>query len=198
MGMSRADYLIQLQALLPQGPAWPREPAALLTRLLDAFAEEFARIDARADQLIDEADPRTTYELLADWERVTGLPGTCALLAGIDFTVEQRRAALVTKLTERGGQSRAYFIAMAADLGYLGAAIEEYRPMTCNDTCNDALWSDDDRFAWTLQLPSDGGIFLATCNSPCDSPLAAWGNDQLECAINEDKPAHTTVLFAYV
>lgn len=195
MGMSRADYLSQMQALLPQGPAWPREPAALLTRLLDAFADEFARIDARADQLIDEADPRTTYELLADWERVTGLPGTCALLAGIDFTVEQRRAALVTKLTERGGQSRAYFIALAARLGFT-VTITEYHEWSVLDDVEALLCGADWNFAWQVNAPLNTVIDW-TVESDVEMPFAVWGNALLECAISEDKPAHTVALFAY-
>ena len=195
MGMSRADYLSQLQALLPQGPAWPREPAALLTRLLDAFAEEFSRVDARADQLIEESDPRTTYELLADWERVAGLPGTCALLAGVNLTVEQRRAALVAKLTERGGQSRAYFIALAARLGFT-VTITEFRPYCVNSVVNDPVCSEEWSFVWQVNS-SLNTIITSTVRMAVNDPLRKWGNELLECALSQDKPAHTTVLFAY-
>ena len=195
MGMSRGDYLSQLQALLPQGPAWPREPDALLTRLLDGFAEEFARVDARADQLIEEADPRTTYELLADWERVAGLPGTCALLAGIDLTVEQRRAALVAKITERGGQSRAYFIALAALLGFT-ITITEFHEYSVNDDIESALNGEDWNFAWQINAPLNTVIDM-TVASNVDTPLSVWGNALLECALSKDKPAHTVALFAY-
>lgn len=195
MGMTRDDYLSQLQALLPQGPAWPREPAALLTRLLDAFADEFARVDARADQLIDEADPRTTYELLADWERVAGLPGTCALLAGINLTIEQRRSALVTKLTGRGGQSRAYFIALAARLGFT-VTITEFHEYSVIDDVEAALNGEDWNFAWQINVPLHTVIDM-TVESNVATPLAIWGNALLECALSKDKPAHTVALFAY-
>lgn len=195
MGMSGTDYLSQLQALLPKGPAWPREPAALLTRLLDAFADEFARIDARADQLIDEADPRTTYELLADWERVAGLPGTCALLAGINLTIEQRRSALVTKLTGRGGQSRAYFIALAARLGFT-VTISEYRPYRVTSCVNDPICGEDWIFVWQINSALNT-VHASTVGMAVNDPLRNWGNELLECAISQDKPAHTTVLFAY-
>lgn len=195
MGMSRADYLSQLQSLLPQGPAWPREPDALLTRMLDGFAEEFARIDARADQLIDEADPRTTYELLADWERVAGLPGHCAALAAVDLTVEQRRAALVAKLTERGGQSRAYFIALAARLGFT-VTITEYHEWSVLDDVEAALAGPEWNFAWAVNAPLNT-VVEWTVESDVEMPFAVWGNELLECAITEDKPAHTVALFVY-
>lgn len=149
----------------------------------------------RAADILAEADPRTTSELLADWERVAGLPDPCVTVAQ---TVEQRRAALVSLLTSLGGQSRQYFIDLAASMGYPGATIDEYRPMTCTDDCNDALWSQPDRFAWQINLPSGGGVWEMSCTSPCDSPLAAWGDEAVECRINRYKPAHTTAIFAYV
>jgi|GEM_PF-2742733 len=77
MGLTADDYLALCQNLLPSGPAWPRESDAFVTRLLDAWAQELARIDARVDALIEEADPRTTSELLDDWEREYGLPDEC-------------------------------------------------------------------------------------------------------------------------
>ena len=39
-------YLAQLQALLPPGRAWPREPDAVLTKLLHAFADALAPMPA--------------------------------------------------------------------------------------------------------------------------------------------------------
>jgi uncharacterized protein YmfQ (DUF2313 family) len=77
MGLTADDYRALCQNLLPSGPAWSREPDAFTTRLLDAWAQELARIDARVDALIEEADPRTTTELLPDWERNYGLPDEC-------------------------------------------------------------------------------------------------------------------------
>lgn len=190
--MSAAAYLSQLQALLPQGLAWTREPDALLTRLLLAFAEEFTRCDARADQVISESDPRSVYDLLLDWERV-------ARITPLDgASIEQRRAALTAKLTGRGGQSGAYFIALAASLGFNGVTITEYQQMNCNGDCEDALYSLADAFVWMLNIPALGGIYSGNCNSPCDSALGVWGYTALENEINDDKPAHTTALFNYV
>src|SRR3546814_16731414 len=100
--MDRAAYLAQLQTLLPPGDAWPRDPDAVLTRMLDAFAAALAQVDGRAGDLITEADPRSTDELLEDWERVTGLPDPCA---GDEQTAEGRRGRVVKKLPNRGGQS---------------------------------------------------------------------------------------------
>ena len=111
MGLTADAYLGQVQALLPPGLAWTREQDAVLTLLLQGLAEELARVDGRADDLVDEADPRTALELLQEWEAVCGYPDEC-LESGA--TPQERRAAVVARLTARGGQSRAYFIALAA------------------------------------------------------------------------------------
>jgi len=197
MGLTATDYLAQLQALLPQGPAWPRDADAELTRLLAAWADEMARIDARAADLVEEADPRTTAELLADWERVAGLPDACVeALAGAQTTA-QRRAALVGKLTTIGGQSAAYYIALAASLGY-AITVTEFRPFRAGQSCaGDALTNDEWIFAWQVNAPETTIVDFAAGRSCAGDPLRAWGNELLECVITRLKPAHTHVLFAY-
>ena len=195
MALTAADYQAQLQALLPQGFAWPRQADAALTKLLLAWADEMARIDGRAADLAEEADPRTTAELLADWERVAGLPDPCVAALGISQTAAQRRAALVAKLTTIGGQSAAYYITLAASLGYT-ITITEYKTFTVrskvNDPLNDLPW----RFVFTVNAPLNT-VRRFTVRSAVNEPLADWGNELLECVINRLKPAHTHVLFAY-
>lgn len=193
MGVTRADYLSQLQALLPPGPAWPREPDALLTRLLDGFAEEFARVDARASQLADEVDPRLTFELLPDWERIAGLPSKCA--ATLTQTVSERRATLTAKITGTGGQSRQYFIDLAARLGFT-ITITEFKPYRVNSVVNapvcSTLWS----FVWQVNSALNTAR-SATVGMAVNDPLQKWGNQMLECVLGNEKPAHTAVLFVY-
>ena len=192
MGMTTDDYLAQLQALLPQGPAWPRDAGATLTKLLRAMADELARVDSRAGQLIDETDPRTTNELLADWKRVAGLPDSCVTAAQ---STAQRRAALHAKLTTLGGQSTAYFIALAASLGYT-VTITEFEQHTVVDDVEHPLYSHPWQFAWQINAPQDTVGTLSVTDTVAD-PLAWWGNELLECVIRRIKPAHTHVLFAY-
>lgn len=195
MALTAANYLANLQALLPQGFAWPRQADAALTKLLLAWADELARIDGRAADLVEEADPRTTTELLADWERVAGLPDSCVVAYGVTQTAAQRRDALVAKLTTIGGQSAAYYIALAARLGYT-ITITEHKTFTVrskvNDPINDLPW----RFTFTVNAPLNT-VRRFTVRSAVNEPLAAWGNELLECVISRLKPAHTHVLFAY-
>ncbi len=190
--MTADDYLSQLQALLPQGPAWPRDSSATLTMLLQAMADEMSRVDNRAAQLIDETDPRTTDELLADWERVAGLPDTCVATSQ---TTAQRRAALHAKLTTLGGQSAAYFIALAANLGYT-VTITEFDQHTVIDDVNHPLYGQPWQFAWQVNAPQDT-VGVLDVTGTVNDPLAWWGNEALECSINRLKPAHTHAMFAY-
>lgn len=197
MALSADDYYAQLQALLPQGPIWARDEDGVLNKQLRAWAEELARIDARIEVLINEADPRTTNELLPDWERVAGLPDACLTVAQ---SYQQRIDALVSKLTTLGGQSLEYFIALAEALGYEGTTIDEYHPFLCGESeCGDALWTDADRFVWQLNMPSDGSVTYFACGeSTCGDSLQSWGDEVIECRINTFKPAHTVAIFAYI
>lgn len=192
MALTTDDYLQQLQALLPQGPAWSREADAVLTKLLTAFAEEFAKIDARIDALVNEADPRTTNELLADWERVAGLPDLCT---GIPPTIALRRELLVSKLTNLGGQSKAFFIALAAKLGYT-ITIDEFKRFRVNSRVNEVLNDSDWAYVWRVNAAQDT-VRKFTVAGRVNEPLASWGNTALECVITRLKPAHTHVQFAY-
>lgn len=195
MGLTATDYLRQLQALLPPGPAWPKDDAATLTHLLSALAAELARVDGRAQQLVEEADPRTVAELFADWERVADLPDACAQAFGGDQTMAQRRNALVGRLTALGGQSPAYFIGLAAALGY-AITITEFRAHCVNDDVEQPLYDTAWNFAWQVNAALNT-VTAITVDSTVEEPLAVWGSALLECVIKRLKPAQTAVLFSY-
>lgn len=186
------QYLTELQALLPQGAAWPREPGATLSLTLLALADELARVDQRAEQLLDEADPRTTLELLADWERIAGLPDPCV---GGSPTTAQRRASLIQKLTALGGQTPAYYIGVALSLGFV-ITIGEFLEHTVEDDVEHQLYGSDWNFAWQVNAPLNT-VGELTVEDTADDPLAWWGNEQLECVLRPLRPAHTHVIFAY-
>lgn len=195
MAHTRDQYRQQLKALLPPGKALPREPGTTLDALLDAMAAELVRIDDRADDLIDEAIPSTTSELLADWERVAGLPDPC--VADQVQNRAQRRAALVSKLASRGGQSAAYFIAVAAALGF-EVTITEFRPFRAGMSyAGDALTNGDWVFTWRVNAPTVTISEFKAGQNTVGDPLRSWGNDLLECRLGHNKPAHTILQFAY-
>lgn len=195
MGLSRDDYLSQLQALLPTGPAWPTEADTYLTRVLDGLAEEFARVDARSAQLYIEADPRTTFELLSDFEQDFGL-SAFSIIDGSALSIEQRRTNLISRMTERGGQSRAYFISKALKMGFV-VTITEFREWGVDCDVESLLCQSAWNFAWQINAPlTTSGDW--TVESDVETPFAViWLNALLESAMHEDKPAHTVLLFNF-
>lgn len=73
-----SHYFSALLDLLPQGLAWTREPDSTLGKTCRGLAEYWGFVDSRAADLLEiESDPRTTIELLPDWERAWGLPDPC-------------------------------------------------------------------------------------------------------------------------
>jgi len=192
-----ADYLSQLRGLLPRGVAWRAATGQNLTNLLQAIADELARVDARSSTLHEEADPRTTNELLTDWERIAGLPDNCSQT--LAPTTQQRRAALVSKLTQQGGQSPQYFIDVAARLGY-EITVTEYRPFRVGENAvGDNLYGEDWIFTWAVRAPEIASpvYFRVGLSTVGESLVTYTINNELECAINNVKPAHTNLLFIY-
>jgi uncharacterized protein YmfQ (DUF2313 family) len=192
MARTAEDYRQLLAALLPPGLIWPKDADSNLGRLLHGLAGELARVDARAGDLMDELDPRTTFELLADWEAVCGLPEACDYSGQ---TLAERRAALAAKYTSLGGQRPRDYIDLAAALGY-PVAVDECGVFTCASRVDQAINHDDWIFTWRVLAPSTSRKYL-DCQSPCNEPLSIWGNQRLECAITAASPAHTVVLYLY-
>lgn len=181
-----------LKALLPRGVLWNLEADSNISKTLLAAADELARIDTRGDDLIREIDPRTTSELLTDFERVYELPDPCL---GEDQSTPQRIASLVQKVTAVGGQTAEYYIGVAARLGFT-ITITEFRKHTVGNKVNDPIYGVAWNFAWQVNAPLNTvGQFVV--NNTVADPLAWFGNDQLECVIEALKPAHTEVIFAY-
>ncbi len=129
------DYAVAMQGLLPQGQAWPRAWDGVLMTVVRGLTRIWGDFELRASHLLeDESDPRTTIELLPDWERNWGLPDPCY---SSPLSVGERQNALVTRMTLEGAQSREFFIEAAANIGY-AITITEYRPfMVGMDGCGD-------------------------------------------------------------
>lgn len=191
---SQDEYRDALAALLPTGAAWPRDPAAVVQQLLGSLAAELARLDMRAAQLLAETDPASTSELLPDWERVVGLPDPCVTTVQ---TVAERRQALEGRLTSVGGQSRRFFIDLAARLGY-SITIDEFASASAATAAGISFTGDGWAHTWRVNVPTAVAVtpFRVGAGS-VGEPLRVWSNEVIECQFNRYKPAHTVVLFAY-
>jgi uncharacterized protein YmfQ (DUF2313 family) len=195
MGVTLLAWVGALQAMLPPGRAFTRELVSNLSKVLSAIAAMLLAVQVRLEALLVEADPRRATSMLTDWERLLGLPDRCTP-AGQQL-VDRQRAAF-QRLTEQGGQSRPYFIGLADLLGEPDVTITEFKRFTCMSSCNDALYSQNDRFVWRVNSPRPTlSARLFSCNSPCDAALQEYTPSVIECALLERKPAHTNVIFAY-
>ena len=192
MALTSDQYREQLSSLAPPGRTLPGRTDSNWQRLLGGLAGSFFNVDARAQILVDEVDPRSTYELLPEWERVAGLPDPCS--PG-EETIAGRRRSLLRVITSTGGQSRAYYIEIAKALGY-DISIQEHHPQTVEDTVDYSVNGASWQFAWTVGSATET-VYYLTAASDVSEPLASWGNQRLECVINRYKPAQTYVLFAY-
>ncbi|MFC3340673.1 YmfQ family protein [Paracandidimonas soli] len=193
---TEGDYYRQLLQLLPLGPAWDSDLNPGVHGVLRAAAREFARIDARADDLLGEMVPTGVRELLPDWERVMGLPDRCT---AVQPQFWQRRAEVVRRFGAVGEQRPAYFIQIAALMGYPGARVIEHRaPRFGRSRFGAARWGTwGQQFIWTLQLGMRQARGLRW-------GAAMWGNrfgvipgDEIECVIRRYAPSHTVVFFEY-
>lgn len=190
---SQADYQAALQALLPPGRAWSRDPAAVQNKVMAGLAPSYVRLDARAQTLLVDAFPGSTVELLPEWEASTGLPDPCE---GDDQVVQQRRQRVVNRLVNTGGQSKAYFIGVIESLGFTDAGITEYTPFKADVSVADsAVYDESWAFAWTLNVPGLRTFDFVADVSTADEPLLIISDDVIVCTIEALKPAHTLVIY---
>lgn len=190
------DYREQFLKLLPQGKAWDKQEHSSLWWFADGIAQEFYRIQTRAVQAMVESLADSADELFNEWEQTAGLPDSC--FNHESQSMQSRRQKLVFKLQQLGGQSKSYFIDLLEYLGYSNAQIEEPQAMTCNDTCNDAVYDEDAQFTWIVHLQNaENRTQFLTCDGDCNGFLQSFGNDNLLCILSRLKPAHTQVFIAY-
>jgi uncharacterized protein YmfQ (DUF2313 family) len=190
-----ADFLAALQTLMPRGRVWPREGDAGMTQALSGLSPVYERHTNRANQLLVDAFPLTTYELLPEWESALGLPDPCA---GVGPTLQVRRAQVVARFAGQGGQSVPYIIQYAKNLGY-DIEITQYKParagmLRAGDPCCGEEWA----FAWRVNTPLNTSHDFRAGQSSAGEPLSTIGNTVLECELEAIAPAHTTVFFEYI
>lgn len=204
MAIEPKAYVQQIRALLPNGPAWPRDDdTSAMAMLIECWANEFSRIDSRAHALLTESDPRSCTETFREWLTQWGVPDPCLELWGslteTGLTEKTLREALVEKISVPGGQNLAFFVRLALNYGYK-ITIDELRPHTVMSRVIEPFSGDGWTFRWRVQIASASA---ATVNwhdavGTCNEPLAWWGDSVIECLIKRYAPAHTEVSFSYL
>jgi len=201
------DYAQQFLRLLPQGQAWPKTPGSVLYNACLGLANYWGYVDQRAgDLLLVESDPRTTHELLSDWERNWGLPDPCW---ASPTTEDDRRKVLVQWMTMLGGQSRDFFYSVAKFLGH-SIHIMEHAPWMfgisefgqTDDGEGGPKWEigqPEIRFYWTIQvsnIPYDWWQF-GVHHFGVEHHLIIDIPPNLDCIYRRWKPAQTELIMDY-
>lgn len=197
MALIAEDYLEQLQALLPLGPAWPRDPDTEMSRTLLGTAEEWARIDARAADLLREFNPGTAVELLPEWESEYGITPPAGA------TLEARQAAVAGKFMATGDIKKPYFVALAASMGYT-IRIDDYTESMAGWQCTGDELLDE---PWAY---FSAGIGAAGDTLAFEDVVLPWiwevvvtavpvnpPTPDLETVLQDLKPGHIQLNFTY-
>lgn len=199
-------YASLLKRLFPKGWAW--NFGDQFNSLIQSLAYEPARLEARTLDFMDELDPRTTFEMLDNWERLLQIPDECTP-AG-DPSIFERRVRVLQKLTTGGGQSITFYKLIAQQLGYDVSVVDvkNYKDFRAgfaragdeltNSTNPDGSVSDAGWvYTWQLKGPAALVRYFRAGQGTAGQPLVLFSNDTLECVIKKYSPAHTTVLFNF-
>ncbi len=176
---------------------------------LDIEGAHLDTVQADADILHQEVYPDQTTLLLHAWERV------CGLSPSAGEPVESRRAKVLKQLTRLGGLSVPYFVSIANDLGY-GIVIEELsafmsgwsaaadmtnavRSMAGAFVAGSGLTSFQDvLFTWRVWVTVASLYRMsAGVGAAGDRLMYFTGSPEVEAALQDLKPAHTLLMFAY-
>jgi len=197
MSFTAKDYAYQLDELLPRGPIWKRRQGTVLDAFIFALSNELARVNNKAESILDEADPRTSMELLENWFNDWGIPSAC-LAALADPSLEEKRKELITKIISSRSLTAEFFKEVAETLGY-ECEIVTYSAFTVADTVEKPLFGTEwnTSYAMGIRVKSQSPTKLFTANWTVDQPLAVWGDQLFECLMRELIPAHVIAIFEY-
>ena len=161
---SSADFTSALLGLLPRGRVWPKEISSVQAQAASCFAPTFQRISDTAVDLIADAFPGTTSDLLSEWELTLGLPDACTVPGS--QTIAERQRAVAEKISAAGGPQRSYYLQMATQLG-LSAIIDEFQEACVGPTSvGDFLYGDGWPWSWVVSIDPEyyGTLPAATLN----------------------------------
>lgn len=205
-------YAPVLKALLPQGFAFEQVKSH---PLFNGLSGEFCRIEERANDLLNEIDPRKATELLTDWENLLGLPDECT---PDNQDIAERRTQAVQKLGNIGGISKKYFEDLALLLGFeiTVEKVTDFRvgrrrvghSLTNTGRVRQTFRAGIGRvgsqlktpgwiFYFSAQLPIAAAEFFRAGQTRVGDRLVVFSNELLQCTIRKLKPANVGVIFTF-
>ena len=128
-----------------------------------------------------ELNPATATVLLPVWEGYLGLPDVCVVPGS--QTLEERRAAVIDKLTATGAPQLSYYRKLGGQSG-IPIQIEEFRPARVGPTSvGDFLYGAAWPWSWIAS-----------------APVEAYGTEAaatLDCRLQRDAPEYTDVVLGF-
>lgn len=186
------DYVAALHALLPRGRAWPRDASATQTAVLTGLAKVYEDSNQAANDLLVQAFPATADEMLAEWEATLGLPSP---YGPPPSTLLGRQRAVVAALIDTGGQSIAFFVALAAALGFT-ITITQFTAFSVRRPIGTPIAGDGWAHTWRVNASAlIASSYTVTADVVPATP--GYGNPTLDALMGTLKPAHTVVIMSY-
>lgn len=183
-----AQYTGALKNLLPRGRVWSREISDIQHGLIEGLAKSFQQMDEDAVQLLVEAFPSTTTDLIDEWNATVGIPDFCF---GAPETIEQNRQYIVAKLIADGGQTVDYYKSIAASLGLI-ITIREFSKLTPGTGAPVGLITKLEDWAYTWQVRLDvNSPSLIEFAGDIEAIKQSQVYKALSCLLARYKPAHT-------
>lgn len=196
MSEAREAHLAHLLALSPPGAAFPRARSSNWARALAPLAGEHALIEAEAEAMLVEVDPRRATRLLPDYERVLGDDPCLGPAAELPLSIRQQLAH--QRWTNRGGATPAFFVALAAAVDVAITVTESEAFEAGVATAGMELVPEAGRFEWVVSLPAPTVLIEFEAGvAEAGTPLGDFVPSPVECLIRAAAPAHTTVYFNY-
>lgn len=178
-----AWYEQMMVNLLPLGVLWTKLNGTFRS-LLQSFAVELFRLHGLGLKIVDESDPRkaTLDLMLPDRERNFLLPEE--LPVGTE-TEAERQQVVYAKMVNSGGQSRAFFINLAASLGLTieiteGSDLEAARVGSAR-VGTARVNAAGNNYIWNIEF--------------VEPPFTGAVVDKFKAMIERLKPAHTFVTY---
>ena len=89
------------------------------------------------------------------------------------------------KFGARGALTTAYFITLAAALGFT-ITITEFSPYTVDMPCDEPLLEPEWAFIWQVNAPQITTFYFSVEESSLDDPLETYDANELVCRITQD------------
>jgi uncharacterized protein YmfQ (DUF2313 family) len=184
------DWANQCMTYLPDGPAWNKNPSSNMYQAILALMGTFVDHQTSAANLLPDAFPATTVDLLPEWQTALGLPDSCSPTVQ---TLAQAQQQVLARFAGVLGQSVPFLIQYAAMFGFT-ITITEFAVFSCNSNCNAPLANSANYVQ--INLPNVQLSFFEVGTGEMGDPLVSTAPfDLLECELDRVMPATAVPFF---